>query len=191
MILARMLEREGSAGPARILHTLLSAAVLTWVFCDHLNASELKGDPARALPIVQQTCSACHGSDGNSPNGAIPSLAGQFPEYLLKQLTQLDPDARHVVDFQAYAVGVKAFPDYPVGKIRSWPKSSSLSVWRICRTSRFISRANQLNLHPFVTVDVSIAVKACISLETQLTICRHALLAIARTVRAFAPIFHV
>src|SRR6478736_2034490 len=88
MILARMLEREGSAGPARILHTLLSAAVLTWVSCDHLNASELEGDPARALPIVQQTCSACHGSDGNSPNGAIPSLAGQFPEYLFKQLTQ-------------------------------------------------------------------------------------------------------
>lgn len=44
-----------------------------------------QGDPAKAQQIVTQVCSACHGADGNStvPN---PNLAGQHPEYLLKQL---------------------------------------------------------------------------------------------------------
>jgi cytochrome c553 len=88
MTMAQILERAGFAGPALLLHTLLCATVLAIVFCDHLKASEFKADPARALPIVEQTCSACHGSDGNSPNVAVPSLAGQFPEYLFKQLTQ-------------------------------------------------------------------------------------------------------
>jgi len=31
-------------------------------------------------------CAACHGPDGNSPLAANPKLAGQFPEYLEKQL---------------------------------------------------------------------------------------------------------
>jgi cytochrome c553 len=32
-------------------------------------------------------CAACHGADGNSAIPANPSLAGQHPEYLYKQLT--------------------------------------------------------------------------------------------------------
>jgi cytochrome c553 len=51
-----------------------------------LAQNALKGDPAKAQPIVQQVCSACHGVDGNSPAPPNPSLAGQHPEYLLKQL---------------------------------------------------------------------------------------------------------
>ncbi|MBE7423320.1 MAG: cytochrome c4 [Zoogloeaceae bacterium] len=31
-------------------------------------------------------CGACHGADGNSPNPEWPSLAGQVPEYIVKQL---------------------------------------------------------------------------------------------------------
>jgi cytochrome c553 len=88
MIVARILERQVFRAPTRMLHMLLCAAVLACVSCNHVKASEFEGNPVRALPIVEQTCSACHGSDGNSPNVAIPSLAGQFPEYLFKQLTQ-------------------------------------------------------------------------------------------------------
>ena len=36
--------------------------------------------------IVTQVCSACHGQDGNSVVPVNPKLAGQFPEYLEKQL---------------------------------------------------------------------------------------------------------
>jgi cytochrome c553 len=46
----------------------------------------VKGDPAKAQQIVTQVCAACHGADGNSAISANPSLAGQHPEYTLKQL---------------------------------------------------------------------------------------------------------
>lgn len=51
-----------------------------------------QGDPAKAQQIVTQVCSACHGADGNStvPN---PKLAGQHPEYLLKQLMNFKAQA--------------------------------------------------------------------------------------------------
>ena len=53
--------------------------------------SAVKGDPAKAQPIVQQVCSACHGVDGNSAAPPNPSLAGQHAEYLVKQLTSFKP----------------------------------------------------------------------------------------------------
>jgi cytochrome c553 len=46
----------------------------------------VKGDPAKAQQIVTQVCAACHGADGNSAISVNPSLAGQHPEYTLKQL---------------------------------------------------------------------------------------------------------
>lgn len=46
-----------------------------------------KGDPAKAQQIVIQVCAACHGTDGNSATPVNPSLAGQHPEYTIKQLT--------------------------------------------------------------------------------------------------------
>jgi len=46
-----------------------------------------KPDPAKGKQIATQVCAACHGADGNSVAPANPKLAGQFPEYLYKQLT--------------------------------------------------------------------------------------------------------
>jgi cytochrome c553 len=51
-------------------------------------------DADKAKGIVNQVCAACHGVDGNSPLSANPSLAGQHPEYLLKQLTEFKSGAR-------------------------------------------------------------------------------------------------
>lgn len=48
----------------------------------------VKPDAAKAQPIVQQVCAACHGADGNSAVASNPKLAGQHPEYLYKQLSQ-------------------------------------------------------------------------------------------------------
>lgn len=45
-----------------------------------------QGDPAKALQIVNGVCAACHGADGNSTIQTNPNLAGQYPEYLTKQL---------------------------------------------------------------------------------------------------------
>jgi cytochrome c553 len=47
-----------------------------------------KVDPAKGQQIVAQVCVACHGADGNSATPANPSLAGQHPEYLVKQLQE-------------------------------------------------------------------------------------------------------
>jgi cytochrome c553 len=52
-----------------------------------------KGDAAKAQPIVNQICAACHAADGNSQIAVNPKLAGQIPEYLNKQLTNFKPAA--------------------------------------------------------------------------------------------------
>lgn len=45
-----------------------------------------KSDPAGGRTLVTAVCASCHGTDGNSPLAANPKLAGQHPEYLLKQM---------------------------------------------------------------------------------------------------------
>ncbi len=52
-----------------------------------------KGDAAKAQPIVNQVCAACHAVDGNSQIAANPKLAGQIPEYFYKQLINFKPAA--------------------------------------------------------------------------------------------------
>jgi cytochrome c553 len=53
-----------------------------------------KADPAKgqALSI---TCAACHGGDGNSAIAINPSLAGQHPEYITKQLLNFKSGERN------------------------------------------------------------------------------------------------
>jgi cytochrome c553 len=43
-------------------------------------------DLAKAKQTAEQVCAGCHGADGNSQIATNPKLAGQHPEYLLKQL---------------------------------------------------------------------------------------------------------
>ena len=59
-----------------------------------ITSAQAAGDPAKAQGIVNQVCAACHGVDGNSPLPANPALAGQHPEYLLKQLTEFKAGTR-------------------------------------------------------------------------------------------------
>ena len=66
-------------------------------------ASAHAQDADKAQSIASQVCAACHAADGNSIGPANPKLAGQFPEYLHKQL----------VDFKAQA-GKKPARENPV-----------------------------------------------------------------------------
>ena len=50
-----------------------------------------KPDAAKGQTIASQVCAACHAADGNSPAAANPKLAGQFHEYLHKQLLNFKP----------------------------------------------------------------------------------------------------
>lgn len=56
-------------------------------------AAAAKPDPAKGQGIAGQVCAACHAADGNSVLPANPKLAGQFPEYLHKQLANFKPAA--------------------------------------------------------------------------------------------------
>ena len=48
-------------------------------------------DLAKAQEIAGKVCAACHAPDGNSVVAANPKIAGQFPEYLQKQLADFKP----------------------------------------------------------------------------------------------------
>lgn len=50
-----------------------------------------KPDLARGEQIARQVCAACHAVDGNSVAPANPKLAGQFAQYLSKQLGNFKP----------------------------------------------------------------------------------------------------
>jgi cytochrome c553 len=52
------------------------------------------GDPAKGQVIVDKVCGACHGTDGNSTSPIYPNLAGQYPEYIVKQLDDFKSGAR-------------------------------------------------------------------------------------------------
>jgi len=51
-----------------------------------LQAQDQAPDLDKAKQISESLCGACHGVDGNSALADNPSLAGQIPEYLYKQL---------------------------------------------------------------------------------------------------------
>jgi cytochrome c553 len=50
-----------------------------------------KPDAAKGKDIADKVCTACHAADGNSPAPANPKIAGQFYEYLHKQLQNFKP----------------------------------------------------------------------------------------------------
>jgi cytochrome c553 len=85
--------------------------VAAGLFCGALllipaTAGALDGDPAKGQPIATGVCAACHGPDGNSLLPANPSLAGQHPEYLYKQLRDYKSGARKNAIMTARAAGL-------------------------------------------------------------------------------------
>lgn len=65
--------------------TMLILSALPTMAAEETNATE---------KTVQTICAACHGVDGNSAITQNPKLAGQLPEYLLKQLTNFKEGKR-------------------------------------------------------------------------------------------------
>ena len=72
----------------------IAATVVAFISVTAAVAADF-GDPAKAQPIANQICAACHGADGNSPLPMNPSLAGQHPEYLFKQLSEFKSGNRN------------------------------------------------------------------------------------------------
>lgn len=61
-----------------------AAAVLSF----SAQAQSAKPDLAKGAAAYGNVCVACHAADGNSSTPANPKLAGQHPEYLIKQLQE-------------------------------------------------------------------------------------------------------
>ena len=70
----------------------LAAATSAWAVLVCAQAPA-KPDPNKAQAIVNQVCAACHAADGNSVAPANPKVAGQFREYLEKQLSDFKAQA--------------------------------------------------------------------------------------------------
>ncbi len=85
----------------RPLATTVCAALL-WAGTS-VAQTPAKPDVAKGQAIANQICVACHAADGNSQIAANPKLAGQFYEYLHKQLVNFKPQG-----------GKKAERDNPV-----------------------------------------------------------------------------
>lgn len=68
----------------------LGFAILLTAICSPTFAD---GNPERGKELTS-TCVACHSDDGNSPAGSFPSIAGQQPKYLLKQMQEIQAGNR-------------------------------------------------------------------------------------------------
>jgi len=69
----------------------LAAGMLVLSADPVLAQKDATADLAKAQSVATQVCAACHANDGNSTAPANPKIAGQFPEYLHKQLTDFKP----------------------------------------------------------------------------------------------------
>ncbi len=69
-------------------------------------ASKTSPTSQTAENTVKNVCSACHGLDGNSVITANPKLAGQHPEYLVKQLTEFKSGKRANAAMSGMASGL-------------------------------------------------------------------------------------
>jgi cytochrome c553 len=75
--------RDSASFPAAARATFVALCAL--LFLAVASPVRAEGDAA-AGQAKAVTCAACHGVDGNSFNPEWPSLAGQHPDYLAKQL---------------------------------------------------------------------------------------------------------
>lgn len=71
------------------MYRLIIATVLTLTF----QTVFAEGNANRGKNLTQ-VCVACHGVDGNSIVGTFPSIAGQQPKYLFKQLKDIKSGER-------------------------------------------------------------------------------------------------
>lgn len=83
---------------------LCAAAVATLSFS--VQAQTAKPDLAKGSALYGQVCVACHAADGNSTTPENPKLAGQHPEYLVKQLQEFKSGKRNNAIMTGFATSL-------------------------------------------------------------------------------------
>jgi len=67
-------------------------------------AAEAKGNAEKGKEKAAQVCAACHGADGSKPTAPDqPILAGQYPDYLVKALSDYKSGKRANPIMKAFA----------------------------------------------------------------------------------------
>ena len=63
------------------MHAMTRSALAAALGLALVTGTASAGDPERGK-AKSEPCQACHGPDGNSPNPAFPTIAGQYQSYL-------------------------------------------------------------------------------------------------------------
>lgn len=80
-------------------------------------APAAKPDLAKGQALATQVCAACHTADGSRGSPANPILAGQHPEYLVKQLQEFKSGKRNNAIMKGFAT---ALSDDDMRNIAYW-----------------------------------------------------------------------
>jgi cytochrome c553 len=86
-----------------IASLLLTAIVSASAFAADTKPSGPKIDIAAGAKKYEAVCASCHGTDGNSGSPENPKIAGQHPEFLVKQLTEFKNGKRKNAIMQGFA----------------------------------------------------------------------------------------
>lgn len=81
-----------------------------------MSASVHAGDAAKGQELAE-TCSGCHGLDGNSTLGMNPKLAGQYESYLVRALKDYRSGARENAIMAGFAA---ALSDQDIKDLAAW-----------------------------------------------------------------------
>ncbi len=94
---------------------LLAASLALSSFC--AVAQDKKPDLAKGEASYTAVCAACHGADGNSGTPENPKLAGQHPQYLVKQLQEFKTGKRNNAVMKGFATTLS---DEDMANISFW-----------------------------------------------------------------------
>ena len=103
----------------KLLASLLTAAIFAAPAFPAFSAGETpaKVDAAKGQASYGAVCAACHAADGNSTIPLQPKLAGQHPEYLVKQLREFKDGKRNDPVMKGFAT---ALSDGDMKNIAAW-----------------------------------------------------------------------
>jgi cytochrome c553 len=88
---------------AKLAIALATVALAFSVHANEEKKAAAKPDTVKGSATFGQVCAACHGADGNSGSPANPKLAGQHPEYLVKQLQEFKSGKRNNAVMKGFA----------------------------------------------------------------------------------------
>lgn len=103
-----------------LLTAVLSATAVSTALAADTKPAGPKIDIAAGGKKYEAVCASCHGADGNSAAPENPKLAGQHPEYLVKQLTEFKNGKRKNAIMQGFAATLS---DEDMRNIAAWAAS--------------------------------------------------------------------